>query len=70
MKSKNYLLNQNDEKQKLINKNENGEFTRSTTEFYTTLEKNGYKKIIEKRIKYIKGLRLMITDSACDDFLT
>ena len=50
---------------------ENGEFIRSTNEFYSTLEKNGYKRIVEKRIKYIKGLRLLVSSaSAFEDFLT
>ncbi len=50
---------------------ENGEYVRSTAEFYSTLEKNGYKKVIEKRIKVIKGLKLVVTDdSAFEDFLT
>ena len=35
-----------------------GEFARSTTDFYTALENNGYKRFIKKRIKYIKGLKL------------
>ena len=49
---------------------ENGEFVRSTTEFYSTLEKNGYKKVVEKRIKYIKGLSLSVSSECFDDFLT
>ena len=42
------------------------EFTRSTTDFYTTLEKNGFEKFTERRIKFIKGLKLK--DSSVDDF--
>lgn len=42
------------------------EFTRSTTDFYTTLEKNGFEKLTERRIKYIKGLKLK--DSSVEDF--
>ena len=50
---------------------ENGEYVRSTTEFYSTLEKNGYKRIVEKRIKYIKGLKLVDKyNEASIDFLT
>lgn len=49
---------------------ENGEFVRSTTEFYSTLEKNGYKKVVEKRIKYIKGLSLSVSGDVFEDFLT
>ncbi len=50
---------------------ENGEYVRSTTEFYSTLEKNGYKKIVEKRVRTIKGLKLVVNDnSAFEDFLT
>lgn len=45
-----------------------GEFIRSTTEFYSTLEKNGFKKIDVKRIKHIKGIRLCVDEF--EDFLT
>ena len=43
-----------------------GEYPRSTSDFYTALEKNGFKKEIKKRIKYIKGLKLI--DSTVTDF--
>ena len=33
-------------------------------------EKNGYKKVVEKRIKYIKGLSLSVSSECFDDFLT
>ena len=45
-----------------------GEFARSTTDFYTALENNGYKRFIKKRIKYIKGLKLK-ADTEFYDFL-
>ncbi len=48
---------------------ETGEFVRSTTEFYATLEKNGYKRVLIKRIKYIKGLNL-VSSQEFADFLT
>lgn len=43
-----------------------GEYPRSTSDFYTALEKNGFKKEVKKRIKYIKGLKLI--DSTVTDF--
>lgn len=43
-----------------------GEYPRSTSDFYTALEKNGFKKEVKKRIKYIKGLKLI--DSTVNDF--
>lgn len=43
-----------------------GEYPRSTSDFYTALEKNGFKKEVKKRIKYIKGLKLV--DSTVTDF--
>ncbi len=45
-----------------------GEFARSTTDFYTALDNNGYKRIIKKRIKYVKGLKLK-ADADYPDFL-
>lgn len=49
---------------------ENSEFIRSTTEFYQTLEKNGFHRGTEKRVRVIYGLRLCVNDSAFEDFLT
>lgn len=43
-----------------------GEYPRGTNDFYTALEKNGFKKEVKKRIKYIKGLKLI--DSTVTDF--
>lgn len=48
-----------------------GEYPRSTSDFYTALEKNEFKKEVKKRIKYIKGLKLVdstVTD--IEEFLT
>ena len=48
-----------------------GEFARSTTDFYAALDKNGFKRFLKKRIKYIKGLRLIPSaDKEFEDFLT
>lgn len=50
---------------------DNGEFVRSTAEFYSTLKKNGYSIVTEKRVRTIKGLKLVVKDnSAFEDFLT
>lgn len=49
----------------------NNEYARSTTDFSTELERNGFKKLIEKRRRYIVGLRLKTTREmqVFDDFL-
>ena len=44
----------------------NGEYIRSTSDFYTALEHNGFNKIVVKRIKFINGLKLI--PSAITDF--
>ena len=49
---------------------ENNEFIRSTTEFYQTLEKNGFHRGTENRVRVIYGLRLCVNDGAFEDFLT
>ncbi len=46
---------------------ENGEYARSTTDFYNTLQKNGYGKIVVKRVRCIKGLRLRSSNNDFDD---
>ena len=46
------------------------EYKRSTTDFYNALESNGYKKIIQKRRKFIVGLKLKDDIDDFDDFLT
>lgn len=46
------------------------EYKRSTTDFYNALESNGYKKIIQKRRKFIIGLKLKDDIDDFDDFLT
>lgn len=46
---------------------ENGEYARSTADFYNTLQKNGYSRIVEKRVKYIKGLRIRSVRTDFDD---
>lgn len=49
---------------------ENNEFVRSTTEFYGTLDKNGYHRGTEKRVRVIYGLRLIVDEiQAFSDFL-
>lgn len=51
---------------------ENNEYARSTADFSTALEKNGFKKVTIKRLKYYVGLRLKNPheNSENDDFLT
>ena len=49
---------------------ETNEFKRSTIDFYSSLEINGFKKEIIKRKKFIKGLRLKEDINDFDDFLT
>lgn len=44
------------------------EYVRSTTDFYTQLEKAGFTRFVEKRIKKVKGLRLL--DDATSEFLS
>jgi len=49
---------------------ENNEYTRSTNDFYGTLEKYGFKRGTEKRVRVIYGLRLSVTNEIDEDFLT
>jgi putative DNA primase/helicase len=49
---------------------ENGEYVRSTNDFYSTLKKCGYKRGTEKRVRVVYGLRLAVNNDAFEDFLT
>lgn len=49
---------------------ETNEYKRSTTDFYNALESNGFKKLVQKRKKYIVGLKLKDDVDDFDDFLT
>lgn len=46
-----------------------GEFARSTTDFYTALDNNGFGRFIKKRIKYIRGIKLKEENAEFYDFL-
>jgi putative DNA primase/helicase len=49
---------------------DNGEYVKSTTDFYSVLKKSGFSTIVIKRIKFIKGLSIMYDhDKASEDFL-
>lgn len=46
---------------------ENGEYARSTADFYNALQKNGFGKVVVKRVRCIKGLRLRSSNNDFND---